>query len=184
MLSPKILKAFKVANSAHDGQFRKGTNIPYIVHPLNVMTTALKYTNDEDILAACLLHDVLEDAYEKYSEEDMRRDFGDKITEIVMNVSEPKDITEWKARKLKYLTQLKNAHTSSVVVSVSDKIQNIEDTLRDYLIIGDKVWEKFHTSKNEQIWFYQSVYDIARGRDDLPRDLVDYFDIILSKLAS
>lgn len=56
-------KALKIATQAHEGQFRKKTGLPYIVHPIEVSTILMTrgYLN-ERILAAALLHDVIEDS--------------------------------------------------------------------------------------------------------------------------
>ncbi len=56
------LKAVDYAVSAHEGQKRKRSNTPYIYHPLNMACHALSMGIKEDeIIAACLLHDVIED---------------------------------------------------------------------------------------------------------------------------
>ena len=52
-----IDRAAKFAEQAHKGTHRKGTRIPYIVHPLETALIASMLTNDEEILAAALLHD-------------------------------------------------------------------------------------------------------------------------------
>ena len=56
-----IDRAAKFAEQAHKGTHRKGTRIPYIVHPLETALIASMLTNDEEILAAALLHDTIED---------------------------------------------------------------------------------------------------------------------------
>ena len=91
MISKKVNLALKVASKAHRDQVRKGTDIPYISHPVAVALIIGEYTTDEDVIVAGILHDVLEDVRPSiYSEADMRGDFGDKITDIVKDVSEDK----------------------------------------------------------------------------------------------
>ena len=91
MISKKVNLALKVASKAHRDQVRKGTDIPYISHPVAVVLIIGEYTTDEDVIVAGILHDVLEDVRPSiYSEADMRGDFGDKITDIVKDVSEDK----------------------------------------------------------------------------------------------
>ena len=53
--------ALEVAARAHDGQFRKGTDIPYITHPFAVGILLLKSGCSEEVVMAGLLHDTLED---------------------------------------------------------------------------------------------------------------------------
>jgi guanosine-3',5'-bis(diphosphate) 3'-pyrophosphohydrolase len=56
-----LKKIIEFADQAHDTQMRKYTPERYIVHPIRVMELCRKYTNDIAILAAAILHDVLED---------------------------------------------------------------------------------------------------------------------------
>jgi len=54
-------RAIVFATNAHEGQFRKGTKIPYILHPLEAAAIVGTMTTDEDVIAAAALHDVVED---------------------------------------------------------------------------------------------------------------------------
>jgi len=60
-MSNNLHKALNIAVIAHTGQNRKYLNVPYIVHPLNVMLKVKEITDDEDMLCAAIMHDVLED---------------------------------------------------------------------------------------------------------------------------
>ena len=56
-----IERAIAFATRAHEGQFRKGTTRPYIVHPLEVGEIVASMTDDEEIISAAILHDTIED---------------------------------------------------------------------------------------------------------------------------
>ena len=63
------LKAVTFATAAHKGQMRKRSTIPYIYHPLTLAHHALSMNiTDDAIIAACLLHDVVEDCGVTYDE--------------------------------------------------------------------------------------------------------------------
>lgn len=80
----KIEKAFKVAKDAHQGQKRKsGEN--YITHPLHAAAYLAEYELDHETIMAAILHDVVEDT--KISLEDLGKDFGKKVAELVDGVS-------------------------------------------------------------------------------------------------
>lgn len=131
------------------------------------MLYAAEVTSDEDTLTAALLHDVLEDCPDVYSETDMRRDFGDTVTSIVLDVTEdgdPNDKSTWKDRKNKYLAHLKVASPSALIVSLADKTHNLTSTLDDYERLGDQLWDRFNASREQQLWFYTSVKDILGDR--------------------
>jgi (p)ppGpp synthase/HD superfamily hydrolase len=122
----RIDRAIKIAGAAHRNQKRKGSDIPYIMHPFAVMTIAGEVTNDDNVLIACLLHDVLEDVPEKYSKEQMRKDFGENVVKIVEGVTKDDSLKSWKGRSDAYLKHLEEqASDESVLVSCADKIHNL-----------------------------------------------------------
>lgn len=172
-LTPKIQKAIEVATIAHLGMVRKGDDLPYIIHPFSVAWILAGYTDDEDVAVAGLLHDILEDVpKEKYSAEDIRRDFGDKVLEIVRGVSEDKDSSitreeekrSWQERKEKYIENLRSDSQESLMVSAADKIHNLRSMMAAYETQGEKLWEKFNASKKEILWYQEAVLEVMKSR--------------------
>lgn len=164
LLSDRLNLAIQRATVAHHGHYRKGTDTPYIVHPFAVMTIASRVTDDEDTLIACLLHDTLEDVPDKYSHDDMRRDFGDTIVRIVEGVTKDNSIPDWRARNEAYLAHLRTASDASVIVSGADKIHNLQSILTDYQTHGETLWDRFNAGKHEQLWWYESVAEVLGER--------------------
>ncbi|PKL31639.1 bifunctional (p)ppGpp synthetase/guanosine-3',5'-bis(diphosphate) 3'-pyrophosphohydrolase [Candidatus Saccharibacteria bacterium HGW-Saccharibacteria-1] len=168
----KLDMAIRRAAWAHgkQKQYRNGTDIPYIIHPFGVMTIASNYTNDEDVLIACLMHDILEDvSIELYNESDMRLEFGDDITEIVKDVTKDSNLSDWHIQSKDYLNHLDNyACQKAVIVSAADKMHNLLSTLTDYEIVGDELWQRF-TTKNvaDQLWWYESILDVVSRRSEI-----------------
>ena len=56
-----VQKAIDFATKVHEGQYRKGTDRPYIVHPMEVGKIVSTMTQDEEIISAAILHDTIED---------------------------------------------------------------------------------------------------------------------------
>ena len=67
MVVQVVKKAIAFATQAHEGQFRKGTTRPFIVHPLEVGQIVATLTEDEEIISAAFLHDTVEDCPDKTS---------------------------------------------------------------------------------------------------------------------
>jgi (p)ppGpp synthase/HD superfamily hydrolase len=160
-------KALSIAAWAHDGQHRKGTDTPYIIHPVRVGRLIEMYGGSDELVAAGLLHDVLEDAGDKYSKATMRRDFGDAITGIVLEVSERKTSGEgtvkpWRERKLKYIAHLSTASEGALLVAAADKLDNLTSLFDDYTALGEEVWSRFNAGKKEQLWYYDTVLETLR----------------------
>ena len=89
-MAPKVRCAFALAEACHWNQTRKYTGIPYIIHPLKVYHILKQVTEDEDILCAGLLHDVVEDT--NMTNEAIRCSFGDKIADIVAELTYGNDV--------------------------------------------------------------------------------------------
>lgn len=158
-----IEQAVNVANKAHSGQYRKGTNIAYIIHPLeagaiasSILTQLGKY--DEEVISASFLHDVLEDT--EMTENDLLENFSERTVFLVKEQSENK-AHSWKQRKLHTINHLKEINDIDVkVVHLADKLSNMRSIHRDYKKLGDKLWERFNEKrKSEQGWYYKSLVE-------------------------
>ncbi len=185
----KVNLAIRVAAKAHEGQYRKGSDTPFITHPYSVALITQKYLPDENVFIAAMLHDVLEDVSERiYSRTDLRRDFGDTVLGIVEDVTEP-DITEptaeaWMTRKQGYINHLSEvADIRPLIVSLADKIHNMTEIIREYDNRGNKVWEFFHAERKKEIWFYDSVFVVLQSKV-LPEEAITDYAELLKKLKT
>ena len=101
----RISQAIHYATDMHSRQLRKGTDIPYIVHPLETMQILLSMGADVHLMIAGVLHDVLEDTDAKA--EDIVRMFGQEVCDLVQMHSEDKSLS-WEARKQHTIDSLQN----------------------------------------------------------------------------
>lgn len=173
--TPRLDNAIKMAAWSHEQakQHRKGSDAPYIIHPFGVMVIAGNVTNDEDILIACLMHDILEDVdCSIYSENEMRKDFGDRVVSIVKDVTKDESISVWRDRSKAYLNHLEHqASDEAVIVSAADKIHNLLSIISDYAAIGDELWQRFSTKNSrDQLWWYESILSVIQKRH-APKEL-------------
>lgn len=122
-------KAIAFAAYAHMNDLRKYTNDPYIVHPLAVMNIVKEVTEDEEVLAAALLHDVVEDTY--ISLKTIRDIFGNRVATLVDELtdkSKPGDGNR-KARKKIDRDNLAAASAEAQTIKLADMIHNSESIL-------------------------------------------------------
>ena len=156
--------AIEFALHAHAGMVRKGKNIPYILHPLEVMTIAAGLTHDEDILAAAVLHDTVEDTDTTLA--DIEREFGKRTALLVAMESENKrgDLPAsqtWQIRKQETIDLLKTAGRDMKLVCLCDKLANLRELERDLKEFGDPIWDRFNQKdKTKQRWYYGSILEI------------------------
>lgn len=157
-------QALSFAARAHDKAYRKGTQLPYIVHPIEVSFIVAEMTEDEEVIAAAALHDVVEDT--EYTLEEIRMEFGDRVAFYVAAESENKyremmPEESWKIRKQEFLDKLPNEPKEVKMIALADKLSNIRSTVAEYKRIGDEVWERFHQKdKKEHQWYHTSVCSI------------------------
>lgn len=161
-----IEKALQMASRAHQNQYRKNTDIPYIAHPVAVGMMLMKEGYSEELVAAGILHDTVEDT--DLTLEDMIREFGSGIAEIVAGCSEPDKSLPWKERKEHTIEFLKTAPEEIRVVACADKLHNIRSILKDYEQVGDEVWRRFNAGKEEQKWYYTSIVESLGWQSSFP----------------
>lgn len=154
-------KAIIFATNAHKNTERRGKGFPYIVHPLEVVSIVSTITSDQELLAAAVLHDTVEDT--DTSIDTIRREFGDKVAKIVESESDKifenmSESDSWKARKEFAISRLAMSTVETKIVALGDKLSNMRAIYRDYLAIGNKVWEKFHVQNpKEHEWHYRGL---------------------------
>jgi len=171
-----IKKAKEFAAKAHAGQFRKGTDRPYVEHVFAVGDILENAGYPEEVVVAGILHDVVEDTDCTY--EDIEKEFGKAVADIVDGVSEVKG-GPWKERKINYIAHLTDENTpfESVIVSAADKFHNLTDTYEEWLGIGDAVFAKFNAKKESQSWWYRNMSKIFREKGLI--DVADCIDKML-----
>lgn len=160
-------RAIQYAVMAHAGTKRKGKDRAYILHPIEVMTIVGSLTEDEDVLAAAVLHDAIEDTSVTY--EDIERIFGERVARLVNSESENKREEvpagdTWEIRKAETIEHLKHAEREVKLICLGDKLSNIREMSRDYAVHGDQLWERFNQKdKVKHRWYYASVLEILHS---------------------
>ena len=155
-MSTFLDSALIFAARAHNKQNRKGTDIPYIVHPVGVMLTLIECgESDPELLAAALLHDTVEDTGATLNQ--LREKFGERVARIVEGCSEPDKNDSWENRKSHTIDYLKTAPHEIQLVSAADKLHNLRSMITDYEEMGDMLWSRFKRGKDDIAWYYRSV---------------------------
>ena len=158
-------EAIIYATEKHDGQKRKATDIPYIVHPLECVAIASRMTSDEEMLAAAALHDTVEDCKGKgVTIEDIRSRFGDRVAHFVAHESEDKSKT-WIERKQTTVDALKDSNKEECILVLADKLSNMRSVEHDYEVLGEQLWERFNMKDKDTIgWYYSAIADAIEDK--------------------
>ena len=159
--SSSLLKEASVfAALKHKGQFRKGTQTPYINHPLEVAEIVRRHGGSESQIIAALLHDTIEDC--GVTAKEIENLFGCDAARIVVECTDADTTPKppWKERKEKYIKHLPGAHPTTFLVSASDKLHNATAIVNDVTKHGRVVWERFNASPKEILWYYESLLGV------------------------
>ena len=123
-----IEKAYKLAVKAHGDQRRKSGE-PYIIHPLWVAIILADLEMDKETIAAGILHDVVEDT--KFTEEDIRREFGDEVALLVDGVTKlgrlsySSDKLEVQAENLRKMFLAMAKDIRVIIIKLADRLHNM-----------------------------------------------------------
>ena len=144
---------------------RKGTDIPYLSHLMQVAVWVAERGGTEDQILAALLHDYIEDI-DGATEEGVANDFGPNVARMVAALSDSTGSPKppWKERKVAYLEHLKGEAAAVKLVSACDKLHNATCILRDFRDIGDALWDRFTADRDQTLWYYREVV-AALGTD-------------------
>ena len=162
-----VSEAIAFAVKAHDGMRRKKCEAPYILHPLEAALIVGTISEDQDLIAAAVLHDVVEDAGVTMDELEQR--FGKRVRQLVACETEnkreglpPEDT--WLVRKEESLQALKDANDPDVLTLwLGDKLANMRAIYRDWKVEGDSIWNRFHQSDPQmQAWYYRSIAELTK----------------------
>ncbi|WP_152353139.1 RelA/SpoT family protein [Brachybacterium subflavum] len=117
-------RAFAVAERAHQGQFRKSGD-PYITHPVSVAMILAELGSPQEVLAAALLHDTVEDT--DYSLDQLRGDFGDEIALLVDGVTKLDKVTYGDAAQAETVRKMIVAMSRDIrvlLIKLADRLHN------------------------------------------------------------
>lgn len=160
-------KAVRFAVEAHSGTERRGKGYPYLIHVMEAAAIVATITNDQEMLAAAILHDTVEDT--DVTIEQIRDVFGERVAMLVQHETAPMDSQlSWRERKTAQVRQLATAPYDCKVVALGDKLSNMRGIAWDYRQTGDKVWSLFHVSNGKQDveWYYRSLAEAMSELSD------------------
>ena len=158
----RLEEAIIYATEKHAGKVRKFGNMPFILHPFEVTQILATMTDDVEILAAGMLHDIVENT--DGTIEDIEERFGKRVAYLVASESEEKYPNElmsasWKRRKETSINILMKTEDDGVrMLWLADKLANIRSLSRVYAERGEEMWKILNQQNPDlQLWYYKSV---------------------------
>ncbi len=168
-----ISKATMFAVAAHSGQIRKDGVTPAIIHAMEASVVVSTLTSDQDVMAAALLHDTVEDT--DVTAEQIKKMFGNKVAALVAGETEDKHSEipaseSWYMRKKLSIDELKNTADKNIkILWLGDKLSNMRSFYRTHLVKGKEMWNDFNQKDEKmQEWYYREIADALYEFKDTP----------------
>ena len=180
--SEQIAHALAVATAAHAGQIRNGSGgLPYIEHPRMVAATLAKLDYPDPVLAAALLHDVVEDS--GITVEELRAEFGDEIADLVGALSDDASIDSYRERKDEHRRRVTEADGDALAIYAADKLTNMTTLHAAIEAEGIRVADEYDVPLSLKLEVWEA--DAAMLRHEAPKlPLLDPLDDVISRLRA
>lgn len=157
------MRSFELAARWHEGQKRKHPFelIPYIAHPASVGFLLQKAGYGDEVVAAGILHDVIEDC--GVTEEGLAMATNPRIAKLVQEVSEP-DIEDWRQKKIAFVEKLSQASDDALAIKAADHLHNLQSILSASRAASSSIWGLFGADRESKLAYEQSILDLVAGR--------------------
>ncbi len=170
----------------HQGKTRHYTNAPFILHPLEVAQILSTMTEDQEVIAAGILHDIVEATDGTLDEIEKR--FGSRVAQMVSSETEEEYPEEsmkesWRRRKEGSLDNLKSSTDAGVkMLWLADKLANIRSLVRMYSEMGEAMWQEFNQNDPAmQLWYYKTVaesLELSLNRTGAFKEFIKHINFI------
>lgn len=178
-------EALRLAIAAHRHQTRKGSGLPYAVHPIHVSVILIRHGFSTEAAIVGLLHDIVED--QGHDLADINERFGPVVARMVDALSERKRDTRgqkrpWGVRKREALGQIRDASREAVAVKAADALHNARSFVEDLQREGPQLWRHFNQGPEPQLDYYRKILEVSKKRLG-PHPLVEELAEAVDSLA-
>jgi (p)ppGpp synthase/HD superfamily hydrolase len=183
--STLIDQAIEFAARVHAGQRQDADDAPFIAHPLEVAALLRHRGLSDEVLAAAVLHDVVENTGVEPAE--IRERFGPRVAELVQTLTEDREIEEYDERKADLRRRIVEEGPDAAAVFAADKVAKLRDLragLRDDADafcrrVGDSLEPKLGHYEETLRALRQAPYDVPL-LDELERELTAFREELAS----
>jgi (p)ppGpp synthase/HD superfamily hydrolase len=164
---PVTRRALAFAARRHRGQRRDADHAPFILHPLEVAQLLRGRGYPDEVVAAGVLHDVIEDGHAEHAE--LLAEFGEPVARVVLSVSEPPVAGTWTERKARLRAAVAEAEPDAVAVYAADKVAKVRE-LR-LTLVRCEGRSAMHDDKLEHYWASLELLERRLGGHPLVNQL-------------
>jgi hypothetical protein len=166
---PITARALEFAAARHRGQWRESDHAPFILHPLEVAQLLRGRDYPDHVVAAGVLHDVIEDAHVEFAELEAR--FGTEVALLVRAVSEPPGGGAYAERKARLRGAVAQASADAVAVFAADKVAKARELRLALVRGGDAPGPQLNPEKLAHYWACLALLEHRLGHHPYTRQL-------------
>lgn len=171
-LSSLLCQAARMAAEAHDGATREDGRTPYLIHAMEAASIAATMTEDEDILAAAVLHGVLKNS--STTEEELRETVGGHVTNLVLAAGgapcRAETEEQWQMQRQRDIERLVAEYRLEVkMVVLADRLSDMRALAKEYNLKGERLWAALAPAgRVGWHWYYQAITDALQDLNSYP----------------
>ncbi len=165
-----VARAFLLASELHANQIRKASfvpRVPYLSHLMEVAGMVMASGAPEEVVAAALLHDAIEDQGNQ-TRTSIEEQLGATVLALVEECTEPgtggATKAPWRERKVAALQRVEHLSLGAFMIMVADKLQNAREVQYNMLLRGDEAFLGFRADKASILWFQQQMIQVMQQR--------------------
>jgi (p)ppGpp synthase/HD superfamily hydrolase len=153
--SDLVREALATAQRAHAGQLRRGSDgRPFIDHPVAVAELLIEQHQGDEVLAAALLHDVVEKSDTDLSA--VRERFGDVVATLVEAMTEDESIASYEERKEEHRRRVADSEPAALAIFAADKLTNVAMLREAYALIGEGVSDELAVPLDLKMYIWEA----------------------------
>lgn len=161
--SPLVRSALEQARADHAGQVRNGSGgMPYVEHPVTVAARLDELGYRDEVLAAALLHDVIEDSETTLAE--LREKFGEEVAGLVGALTDDEALDSYRERKAEHRERVAAAAAEALAIYGSDKLTNVTTLRAAYEAEGDAVRKEFKVPVELKTEVWEADLELLREK--------------------
>jgi len=186
LFPPLLEAAVRLAARGHHNQYRKNVEdpegdrpsgaflldrVPYVTHLMATMCILARLGARDEVLAAAVLHDYLEDVPDPDGRDNIRQILGEQVLSLVLEVTEDKrrglrQADTWEVRKQEQIDHLVRMTEEAVLIKAADVLHNVQSLALDLEAAGDvdAVWQHFNAGPERQLWYFASLAEAVKNR--------------------
>jgi len=164
--SDLVKEALATAQRAHAGQLRRGSDgRPFIDHPVAVAELLCGERQGDEVIAAALLHDVVEKS--ETNLDSLRERFGDVVAELVSAMTEDESIAAYEDRKEEHRRRVADSGPAARAIFAADKLTNVTMLREAYALIGEGVSDELAVPLDLKMYIWEA--DLEMLFDEAPQ---------------